>query len=262
MKKSLTVLLILCLSAFIVDAQNMDKSSGEGLEEKNYEIPLIGDTAPSFSAMTTKGTLHFPEDFGKKWKVLLSHPLDYTPVCSSELLELAYAQDEFKELGVKLVVVSTDKLERHEKWKESMETLNYKNREAVEIKFPLVDDHSKSVANKYGMLHPNASTTKDVRGVFIIDPNNIVRAISFHPMEVGRNIEDIKRTIIALQTVESEVVNTPANWQPGDDVLIPYTKGEQRDDAKVAYKNDPDIYEVAWYMVFKKSDKTLAEENK
>ena len=217
-------------------------------------IPLIGDDAPSFSAMTTNGTLHFPEDLGKKWKILLSHPLDYTPVCSSELLELAYLQDEFDELNVKLVVVSTDNLERHEEWVESMESLTYKNRPPVDIKYPLVDDHSKAVAMKYGMIHPSTSTTKDVRGVFIIDPDNKVRAISFNPMEVGRNMEEIKRLVAALQTTDQNVVLTPANWNPGDDVMIPYSKPGDKGDKKVTRSDDPSLYDVAWYMTFKKID--------
>ncbi len=223
-------------------------------EEKETvsSIPLIGDDAPSFSAMSTNGTVHFPEDYGKKWKILFSHPLDYTPVCSSEILELAYMQDEFNDLGVKLVVVSTDNLERHNDWKKSLETLSYKDREPVTIKFPIVDDKSKVVAKKYGMIHPKTSTTEDVRGVFIIGPDNKVRAISFNPMAVGRNIEEIKRVVIALQTTDESVVFTPANWEPGSDVIIPYTKSGKEGSSKVTSKDDPDLYQIAWYMSFRK----------
>ena len=103
------------------------------------------------------------------------------------------------------------------------------------------------------MIHPNNSTTKDVRGVFIIDPNNKVRAISFYPMEVGRSIDEIKRMVIALQTVDANVVLTPANWQPGNDVLIPYSKSGDKGTDKVTSSDDPSLYEVAWYMVFKKT---------
>lgn len=253
MKKTILLLFAVFLSGMMLIAQEETKTS------ERHKIPLIGDEAPAFSAKTTNGTLHFPEDYGKKWKILFSHPLDFTPVCTSELLEMAYLQDEFKELGVKLVVVSTDNLERHESWKESMETLTYKDREPVEINFPLVDDASKTVANKYGMLHENTSTSKDVRGVFIIDPQNIVRAISFNPMEVGRNLEDIKRIVIALQTIDENVVLTPANWEPGDDVLIPYSHSRDKDNKEVVAKNDPDLYEVSWYMVFKDMDGQLSD---
>ena len=243
MKKRHVLVFVLLLPAYLMFAQ----------EDKMNSIPLIGDDAPAFSAMSTNGTIHFPEDYGKKWKILLSHPLDYTPVCSSELLELAYLQEDFNELGVKLVVVSTDNLERHKEWIESMESLTYKERGPVDIKYPLVDDHSKAVAAKYGMIHPNTSTTKDVRGVFIIDPDNKVRTIAFYPMEVGRNMEEIKRMVIALQTVDKEVVVTPANWNPGDDVMVPYTKGSNKGDNNVTMTDDPSVYHVAWYMTFKRA---------
>ena len=214
-------------------------------------IPLIGDDAPAFTAETTNGTIHFPDDYGKNWKIIFSHPMDFTPVCSSELLEIAYMQNDFDKLGVKLVVVSADDLEYHKSWKKSLETLSYQNREPVTIHFPLVDDKSKVVARKYGMIHPSTNTTEYVRGVFIIDPDNKIRAISFNPMEVGRNIGEIKRMVIALQTTESAAVFTPADWQPGGDVLVPYVKSEQKDDSKVFSQNDQSLYQVAWYMVFK-----------
>ena len=217
-------------------------------------IPMLGDNAPEFTAETTNGTIHFPNDFGKKWKIIFSHPMDFTPVCSSEILELAQMQNEFDKLGVSLIIVSTDNLERHNNWKKSLETLSYKNREAVAIKFPLVDDNKKVISRQYGMIHPSSNTTKDVRGVFIIDPDNKIRSISFNPMEVGRNFDEIKRTVIALQTIKNSAVLTPANWQPGGDVLIPYLKSEDDSNTKVASKNDPKLYEVAWYMVFKKMD--------
>jgi len=217
-------------------------------------IPMLGDNAPSFTAESTNGTLHFPNDYGKKWKILFSHPLDFTPVCSSELLELANMQDEFEKLGVKLVIISTDNIESHKNWKKSLESLSYKNREMLSIKFPLVDDNTRSISRKYGMIHSSTNSTEDVRGVFIIDPENKIRAISFNPMEVGRNIDEIKRTVIALQTIKSSAVLTPANWQPGGDVLIPYLKSEENGNSKVASKNDPKLYQVAWYMIFKRAD--------
>jgi peroxiredoxin (alkyl hydroperoxide reductase subunit C) len=217
-------------------------------------IPMLGDKAPSFTAETTNGTLHFPDDYGKKWKILFSHPLDFTPVCSSELLELAYMQGEFEKLGVQIVIISTDNIESHKNWKKSLESLSYKNREAVNIKFPLIDDDSKLISRKYGMIHASTNNTKDVRGVFIIDPDNKISAISFNPMEVGRNLDEIKRTVNALQTVKSNAVLTPANWQPGGDVLIPYLKSDENSSSKAVSKNDPKLYQVAWYMIFKKMD--------
>jgi len=186
-------------------------------------IPLIGDPAPSFVAETTHGTLHFPEDYGRYWKILFAHPRDFTPVCSSEILELAYAQRDFDQLGVKLVVISTDELKSHYMWKAALEEVPFRNREPVKITFPLVEDHAYAVSDLYGMTHPEAKRGKNIRGVFFIDRDNIVRAIYFYPAEVGRNTEEIKRTLMALQKADDDFnTATPANWRPGDPVMIPF----------------------------------------
>lgn len=216
-----------------------------------FNVPLIGSKAPSFKAESTNGPVHFPKDFGKKWKVIFCHPRDYTPVCSSELIELAHMQDDFKELGIELLVVSTDNLESHQSWKKMMEKVTYKNKTTPEIHFPMVEDQKAEIAKKYGMIHHPVSTTRDVRGVYVIDPNNVIQSTLFYPMTVGRNINEIKRSIIALQQVHKheEKIFTPANWQPGGDVLLPYLTEEQKEKLK---SNDPDVYEVAWFMQFKK----------
>ncbi len=175
-------------------------------ENSDSRIPLIGSQAPSFTAKTTNGELTFPGDYSSKWKILFSHPKDFTPVCSSEFLELAQRQDEFAKLDVKIVVLSTDTLYQHTSWVLTLDTLNYKGRAPQVIKFPLVDDNTKYVSKLYGMLHNPYSTTKDVRGVFIIDPKNKIRAIFFYPSEVGRNLDEIERTIMALQMSDKEHV--------------------------------------------------------
>ncbi len=214
-------------------------------ENRNFKIPLIGDPAPVFTAETTKGTLTFPDSYGNKWKLLFSHPQDYTPVCSSELLELANMQNDFDELNAKIVIVSTDKLETHVQWVKSLEELTYKGRETQKIRFPLVDDNNKTVAKLYGMIHPSSNTTKDVRGVYIIDDHDVIQAILFYPMSVGRNMDEIKRTLIALQTTKEDLVVTPANWTPGEDVMVHYKK--------TANENNSDgLYDLTWYMTFKK----------
>ena len=242
MKKKTFFMLSLLLTATIMFAQ----------EENETRIPLIGDDAPAFTAESTNGTINFPDDYGKNWKILFGHPMDFTPVCTFELLEIAYMQSEFDELCVKLTIVSTDDLESHKNWKKSMETLSYNSREPVTIKYPLVDDRGVDIAQKYGMIHPSTNTTEYVRGVFIIDPDNKIRAISFSPMEVGRNIDEIKRMVIALQTTKSSTVYTPANWQPGGDVIIPYVKSGDEGSSLVANQSDPDLYQVSWYMTMKK----------
>jgi peroxiredoxin (alkyl hydroperoxide reductase subunit C) len=217
----------------------------------NPSLPLLGDDAPSFTAKSTNGNINFPKDCGDKWKVLFSHPADFTPVCSSEILELAALQDDFKKMNVDIIVISTDKLETHNQWIKSIDSITYKNREPQKISFPLVADEDHSIARKYGMIHPNTNSSKYVRGVFIIDPKNKIRAMFYYPMNIGRNIDEITRTILALQTADKNNILTPADWHAGDDVLVPYTKytGDQKELAK---KDDPNLYMLTWYMWFRK----------
>lgn len=168
-------------------------------DEIGTKIPMVGDDAPGFIAESTTGVLNFPADYGSKWKILFSHPRDFTPVCSSEILELAHMQKEFDKLNVKLVILSTDTLYAHVIWERALEKVSYKGRSPVKLKFPMIDDNRLSVSRKYGMIHPNISTTKGVRGVFIIGPRNKIEAIFYYPMNIGRNMEEIKRIVIALQ---------------------------------------------------------------
>lgn len=137
----------------------------------------------------------FPSDYGKSWKILFSHPKDFTPVCSSEILELAYAQESFDKLGAQLVVLSTDILEQHNSWKASLEQLHYKDREPVKIEFPLISDNDLVVSNQYGMIHNAESAKKNIRGVYFIDPDNEIRAIYFYPNEVGRNVDEVMMSL-------------------------------------------------------------------
>jgi peroxiredoxin (alkyl hydroperoxide reductase subunit C) len=221
------------------------------LNAQNNKIPLIGSSAPSFTAASTNGNLTFPNSFGKSWKILLSHPQDFTPVCSSELLELAYLQNEFNRLGVKLAVISTDDVEQHKLWKAHLEELDYKNRGEQIIDFPIFEDQKGVASRMYGMLHEPVSTTKDVRGVFIIDSENVVRAINFYPMQVGRNMQELVRTVEALQASDENEVLTPANWTKGEDVMMPhypYTKAELVSNPEL----ENQYYSVGNRMWFKK----------
>ena len=235
-------------------SQNASISSAKNVvkEDRNFRIPLIGESAPSFTAESTNGTINFPGDFGRKWKILFSHPQDFTPVCSTEILELAYLQDEFDKLGVKLVVVSTDALDTHVQWKKSLESLNLNNRGLVKIKFPIVDDNAKSVSKKYGMIHSATNTTHDVRGVFIIDPDNIIQAIFFYPPRVGRNTDELLRTITALQTTAADKVMTPVNWKAGNDLLVPLPP---KADANGTIAAPEGFYSPIWYLMYKKASK-------
>jgi peroxiredoxin 2/4 len=216
-------------------------------DRPNSRVPIIGEKAPEFTAETTNGTLKFPTDFGKSWKILFSHPQDFTPVCSSEILELAYMQDDFNKINTKVLVLSVDSLYTHKDWKKAMEDLNYKGRGPVKINFPLAADINYKISRQYGMIHNASSSTRTVRAVFIIDPDNVVQTIMYYPMNVGRNMDEIKRTVIALQTVAKKNYSTPANWQQGNDVfqLTKPTAAELSNPAN-------GINEVAWFMIFRK----------
>lgn len=221
---------------------------------KKNSIPMIGDKAPSFTEKSTNGVLNFPEDFGTNWKILFSHPLDFTAVCTSELCGLARSQKKLDSLGVKIAVVSIDEVERHLLWKEFMERVLKEENAATKIEYPIVADLSGEVSKKYGMLHHSSNDKRDVRGVFIIDPNNIIQAITFYPMSVGRNMNEIIRTVEALQITQSDNVLTPLNWQPGDDVLVPH-KPYTSDELEINPELKNQYYNKGEYMWFKKTKK-------
>lgn len=221
-------------------------------QTETYRIPLIGESAPKFTGQSTQGPIHFPDDYYGHWKILFSHPADFTPVCSTEIIELAEIQDDFGKLDTKIVVMSTDGLNSHIEWVRSLQSINLYDRESVTIGFPLVSDPDLEISKKYGMLHPEYSTTRDVRGVFIINPENKICATFFYPASTGRNMDEIKRVLIALQLSDKRDVLTPANWQPGDDVLIP-SPASIEEAEKLASKDNPDLYSLEWYLWYKKS---------
>ncbi|MCR4715927.1 MAG: peroxiredoxin [Lachnospiraceae bacterium] len=213
-------------------------------------MPMIGDVAPSFRSMTTKGKINFPEDYKGKWVVFFSHPADFTPVCTTEFIALSKRCEEFKEINTELLGLSIDSVHSHLAWAKSIENIDWKGEGKEVLKFPIVADISMKVAKKYGMLQTVAKT-QTVRAVFIIDPESIVRAILYYPMSTGRNIDEIKRIILSLQKHDAEDVATPANWNPGDDVVMgaPLTLEE----AEARVKNaDDSIIPYDWYLTAKK----------
>jgi len=251
--KKLFLLLVLVVSATQLWSQEVEGTSkvANSNEDRNFKIPLIGEKAPSFTAESTVGIINFPHDFGHNWKVLFSHPKDFTPVCSTEILELAHLQNQFDKLGVKLVVVSTDRLETHIQWKKALENLKLDDRDLVKIKFPLVDDENIVVAKLYGMIHPETNSTRSVRGVFIIDPDDIIQAIYFYPMSVGRSTDELIRMITALQITSKEKVLTPVNWKEGKDVLV---RIPPKTDSNGSPSEVAGYYNPAWFLWYKKSD--------
>ena len=185
-------------------------------------LPLIGDLAPEFKAKTTQGDVNFPGDYKGKWVILFSHPADFTPVCTTEFMTFATMQNEFREMNTELIGLSIDSMFAHIAWLRTIkEKIAWKDMKDVEIAFPVIEDISMNVAKKYGMVQPNVSSTQAVRAVFIIDPKGIVRLIMYYPASCGRNMDEIKRVIIAMQKADAENIATPANWPPGDDVILP-----------------------------------------
>ncbi|MDD3171935.1 MAG: peroxiredoxin [Bacilli bacterium] len=224
------------------------------MEEKTYSMPLIGEKAPSFEAVTTQGKIKFPEDYKGKWIILFSHPADFTPVCTTEFMTFASMMKEFEELNTQLVGLSVDSLYAHIAWLRKIHELEWNGLKNLEVTFPLIEDIRMEVANKYGMIQPNQSNTQAVRAVFIIDPKGIVRTILYYPLSLGRNFDEIKRIILALQKTDRDGVATPANWRPGDDVIIP-TAGSCGVAKERMDNKDENQYCLDWFMCFKKESK-------
>ncbi len=223
--------------------------------EQQCKIPLIGEKAPSFKAETTQGPINFPDDFKGKWVVFFSHPADFTPVCTTEFMTFACMQPEFEKLNCKLVGLSIDSTYSHIAWLRTIkEKIVYKDMRNVEVNFPVISDLTMEVAKAFGMLQPAASTTQAVRAVFIIDPDAVIRAILYYPMSTGRNIEEIKRILVALQLADQHKVATPANWQPGEDVIVP-PPGSCGIAKERVETPAPGTKVLDWFMTFKNCPK-------
>ncbi len=218
-------------------------------------MPRIGDKAPSFKAVTTQGEIVFPEQYQGSWVILFSHPADFTPVCTSEFMTFATLENQFAEVNCKLVGLSVDGLYSHIAWLRTIkEKIEYKGMKNVEVKFPLIEDITMEVAKKYGMMQPGESSTKAVRAVFVIDPRGIIRAIIYYPLSLGRNFDELYRVVVALQTADEFKVATPADWRPGDDVIVPPAGSCGVAKERMEGKDDIKCYD--WFFCTKKIDKT------
>ena len=192
------------------------------LEQDVVSMPRIGDKAPKFKAITTQGTINFPSDYTGEWVILFSHPADFTPVCTSEFMTFAHLEEKFKKANCNLVGLSIDGLYSHIAWLRTIkEKIEFNGMKNIEVKFPLIEDISMNVAKKYGMIQPGESETQAVRAVFFIDPKGMIRAIIYYPLSLGRNFDEIYRALVAMQTSDKFSVATPADWVPGNDVIIP-----------------------------------------
>ncbi|MGV1037502.1 MAG: peroxiredoxin [Candidatus Nanopelagicales bacterium] len=194
----------------------------ETTETTVTSMPRIGDQAPEFTATTTQGEINFPGDFAGDWVILFSHPADFTPVCTTEFMTFASLQDKFAKANTKLVGLSIDGLYSHIAWLRTIrEKISFNGMSDLEVTFPLIEDISMNVAKKYGMIQPGESTTQAVRAVFVIDPTGKIRTIIYYPLSLGRNFDELYRVVVALQTADEFGVATPADWRPGDRVIVP-----------------------------------------
>jgi peroxiredoxin (alkyl hydroperoxide reductase subunit C) len=223
----------------------------EDVEKKEQQgLPLIGDKAPSFTAQTTQGEISFPEDYEGKWVILFSHPADFTPVCTTEFMTFGSMADEFAELNCELIGLSIDGTYSHIAWLRRIREIEYKGMKDVEVKFPVISDITMDVAHKFGMVQPGESTTEAVRAVFIMDPEATVRAILYYPLSNGRNMQEIKRLLIAMQHSDEYDIATPANWELGDDVIIPPPGSCGTASERVEGAGD-DYYCLDWFLCLK-----------
>jgi peroxiredoxin (alkyl hydroperoxide reductase subunit C) len=185
-------------------------------------MPRIGDMAPHFTAVTTQGEINFPGDYQGRWVILFSHPADFTPVCTTEFMTFAKMEQEFKDLHCDLVGLSVDGLYSHIAWLRTIkEKIVFNGMRNMEVNFPLIEDITMDVSRKYGMIQPGESNTKAVRAVFFIDPIGKIRAMIYYPLSTGRNFHELKRVLQSLQAVDKHNIATPADWEPGDRVIVP-----------------------------------------
>ncbi|MCS7079883.1 MAG: peroxiredoxin [Chloracidobacterium sp.] len=205
-------------------------------------LPRINDPAPDFEAKSTQGVIRL-SDYKGKWVVLFSHPADFTPVCTTEFVAFAERAKAFAERNAQLIGLSVDSVPAHIAWLRNIE-----QHFGVKIDFPVIADLDMKVSQKYGLIHPGASETATVRAVFIIDDKGIVRALIYYPMNLGRNIDEILRALEALQTADANACSMPANWKPGEKVVVPPPQTL----ADAAARAQSSEYEVVdWYLAKK-----------
>ena len=205
-------------------------------------LPLIGDPAPAFEAESTHGVISL-DSYKGKWIMLFSHPADFTPVCTTEFIAFAQNIDEFEKRNVQLIGNSVDSIFSHLGWVQSIE-----QNAGVNITFPIIADLEMNVAQAYGMIHPESNGTNAVRAVFIIDDKGVVRAMVYYPLNAGRNVDELLRLIDALQTSDREGVSCPANWRPGDDVVVGAPRTTDALNERLA---DDSLNLTDWYLAKK-----------
>lgn len=219
--------------------------------ETTTRIPRINEPAPDVQAKSTHGIIKISDYTNKgKWVLLFSHPADFTPVCTTEFVEFARNYPEFERRNIQPIGVSVDSIYSHIAWVRNIEQ-NFN----VKVSFPVIADLDQKVAQAFGMVHEAVSDTAAVRAVFFIDPKNTIRALLYYPLSLGRNIDEIIRVFDALQTAEANACATPANWRPGDPVIVPAPITQQDAEKRVASSNGLEVKD--WYFSKKKLEKKL-----
>ncbi|HOX29907.1 MAG TPA: peroxiredoxin [Candidatus Paceibacterota bacterium] len=229
-------------------------------QKEIISLPRIGDQAPAFRAVTTQGEIDFPKQYEGRWVILFSHPADFTPVCTSEFMTFSAMEKRFNDANCKLIGLSVDGLYSHIAWLRTIkEKIEYKGMKGVEVKFPLIEDITMEVAKKYGMIQPGESNTKAVRAVFFIDPKGTIRAMIYYPLSIGRNFDELYRALVAMQTADKFSVALPADWRPGDDVIVP--PAGSCGAAKDRMEGKDNLYCYDWFFCTKKISKEDIEKN-
>ena len=214
---------------------------------ENFGLPRLNEPAPNFNAVTTHGPRTLA-DYKGKWLILFSHPVDFTPVCTTEFMGFAREAETFKSMNCELLGLSIDSIFAHLAWVRSI-----KQHFGVDIPFPIIEDLKMDVARAYGMIHPGAADTQAVRATFFIDPNGILRAMVYYPMSNGRSINEFVRLLQALQTSDKHGVATPEAWCPGDKVIVPPPKTSAAAEERVSKGASMGMEVTDWYF----SKKTL-----
>ncbi len=235
------------------EKENLDNRGITIICEDDSSTPMIGDKAPLFTADTTMGQIKLSDYMGK-WVILFSHPGDFTPVCTTEFIAFARMYPEFEKRNCDLIGLSIDSTLSHIAWLNNI----HKNT-GIQIPFPLISDLTMSISKKYGMLAPNASTTRTVRCVFVIDPEQKIRAIIEYPLQIGRNIGEILRLLDALQFFDNNNLYTPANWLPGQPAVVPPPKTYQ--DIMDNVNNPTGFNCMDWYLCFTPSLNSISQMN-
>jgi peroxiredoxin (alkyl hydroperoxide reductase subunit C) len=206
-------------------------------------IPRIMEPAPDFEAKSTHGIIRLSDYTSKgKWVLLFSHSADFTPVCSTEFIEFARSYDDFEKINVQLIGVSIDSVFSHIAWVRDLEQIGN-----VQVKFPVIADLDQKVSSSYGLVHEAAADTATVRAVFAIDPKGNVRALIYYPMQLGRNIDELFRVFQALQTADANGVSCPANWRPGQPVIVA-APATVEDAAKRTNGSGSGLNVQSWYL--------------